>query len=79
LKWWQRGVVYEIAAISFPDSDGDGNGDLPGLIKRIDYLDWLGIEAVWLTPIFPSPFLDLGKASLLPPRCCGRTKESSSS
>jgi alpha-glucosidase len=38
--------VYEIAPISFQDSDGDGKGDLPGLIKRIDYLDWLGIEAV---------------------------------
>jgi len=60
LKWWQVGVVYEIAPISFQDSNADGKGDLPGLIKRIDYLEWLGVDAVWLTPVFPSPFLDLG-------------------
>jgi hypothetical protein len=58
--WWKEAVVYEIAPISFQDSDGDGIGDLTGLISRIDYLRWLGIDAVWLTPIFPSPMLDLG-------------------
>ena len=55
LKWWQRAVIYEIAVISFQDSDGNGKGDLQGLIDRIDYLEWLGIDAVWLTPIYPSP------------------------
>jgi alpha-glucosidase len=60
MKWWQRAVIYEIAAISFQDSNGDGKGDLPGLIGRIDYLEWLGIDAVWLTPIYRSPMLDLG-------------------
>jgi alpha-glucosidase len=59
-KWWQRAVVYEIAAISFQDSDGDGKGDLGGLLRRLDYLRWLGIDAVWLTPIFCSPFADFG-------------------
>jgi alpha-glucosidase len=60
LKWWQRAVVYEIAPISFQDSDGDGKGDLRGLINRIDYLEWLGIDVVWLTPVFRSPMLDFG-------------------
>jgi len=60
VKWWQVGVVYEIAPISFQDSNGDGKGDLAGLINRIGYLEWLGIDVVWLTPVFPSPFLDLG-------------------
>jgi alpha-glucosidase len=58
--WWQRAVVYEIAPISFQDSNGDGKGDLPGLLQRLDYLHWLGVDAVWLTPIFHSPMLDLG-------------------
>jgi glycosidase len=60
LKWWQRAVIYEIAPVSFQDSNGDGKGDLPGLIRRIDYLQWLGVDAVWLTPIYRSPMLDLG-------------------
>src|SRR4051794_31078758 len=60
VAWWRQAVFYEIAPISFQDSNGDGKGDLPGLIGRIDYLDWLGIDAVWLTPIFPSPMRDLG-------------------
>jgi alpha-glucosidase len=60
LKWWQRAVVYEITPISFQDSDGDGKGDLKGLIARLDHLSWLGVEAVWLTPVYPSPMLDLG-------------------
>jgi alpha-glucosidase len=58
--WWQRAVVYEIAPISFQDSNGDGKGDLPGLLDRIDYLHWLGVDAIWLTPVFRSPMLDLG-------------------
>jgi alpha-glucosidase len=60
LTWWQRAVIYEVAAVSFQDSNGDGKGDLPGLIRRIEYLEWLGIEAVWLTPIYRSPMLDFG-------------------
>src|SRR5215211_2830016 len=42
------------------DTDGDGKGDLAGLLSRVDYLEWLGIGAIWLTPIYPSPMLDLG-------------------
>jgi alpha-glucosidase len=60
LKWWQHAVIYEITPLSFQDSNGDGKGDLPGLIARIDYLEWLGIDAVWLTPIYRSTMLDLG-------------------
>jgi alpha-glucosidase len=60
LKWWQRAVVYQIAPVSFQDSNGDGKGDLPGIIDRIDYLEWLGIDAVWLCPVYPSGGFDFG-------------------
>lgn len=58
--WWKSAVIYEIAPISFQDSNGDGKGDLPGLLKHIDHLEWLGIGAIWLTPFYPSPMLDFG-------------------
>ena len=58
--WWQNATIYEIATISFQDSDGDGYGDLRGLLRRLDYLKWLGIDAVWLTPIYRSPDQDFG-------------------
>lgn len=58
--WWKRAVIYEVVPISFQDSNGDGKGDLPGLLSRLDYLQWLGIDAVWLTPVYRSPFRDLG-------------------
>src|ERR1043165_6595224 len=58
--WWQRGVVYQIYPRSFMDSNGDGIGDLPGVISRLDYLRWLGVDALWLSPIYPSPMKDFG-------------------
>ncbi|MGI9486516.1 MAG: alpha-amylase family glycosyl hydrolase [Geminicoccaceae bacterium] len=58
--WWQGAVVYEVYPRSFQDSDGDGIGDLEGIIQRIDYLAWLGVDAVWITPIYPSPMADFG-------------------
>ncbi|WP_314957659.1 alpha-amylase family glycosyl hydrolase [Bradyrhizobium cosmicum] len=58
--WWKSAVIYELAPISFQDSNGDGKGDLPGLLSRIEYLTWLGVDAVWLTPIYKSPFRDFG-------------------
>jgi alpha-glucosidase len=58
--WWQRGVIYQVYPLSFQDSDGDGFGDLPGLLSRLDYLQWLGVDAIWLSPIYPSPMADWG-------------------
>src|SRR5438477_1134378 len=58
--WWQRAVIYQIAVKSFQDSNSDGIGDLRGLMDRIDHLTWLGIDAVWLTPIQRSPMRDFG-------------------
>ncbi|MEA2934893.1 MAG: alpha-glucosidase [Variibacter sp.] len=58
--WWQRGIVYQIYPRSFQDSNGDGVGDLEGIISRLDYLVGLGVDAVWISPIFPSPMADFG-------------------
>ena len=59
-KWWQNAVVYQIYPRSFQDSNGDGIGDLQGIIKRLDYLEELGIDAVWLSPVCKSPQDDNG-------------------
>ncbi|WP_420607930.1 alpha-amylase family glycosyl hydrolase [Novosphingopyxis sp.] len=58
--WWKAGVIYQIYPRSFQDSDGDGIGDLKGMEERLDYLGALGIDAIWLSPIFPSPMADFG-------------------
>jgi alpha-glucosidase len=58
--WWRRGVFYQVYPRSFQDSDGDGVGDLGGILKRLPYLKELGIDAVWLSPVFPSPMVDFG-------------------
>jgi alpha-glucosidase len=58
--WWQDAVVYQVYPRSFQDSDGDGIGDLNGVRARLDYLAWLGVDALWLTPIYPSPLADWG-------------------
>lgn len=59
-RWWQRGVIYQIYPRSLADSNGDGIGDLRGIIGKVDYLSWLGVDAVWLSPIYPSPMVDFG-------------------
>src|SRR5271163_2649425 len=58
--WWAGAVVYEVYPRSFADSDGDGIGDLPGLTTRLPYLAELGVDAIWLTPFYPSPLHDGG-------------------
>ena len=58
--WWQRGVIYQIYPRSFQDSNGDGIGDLRGIESRLDYLAGLGIDAIWISPICPSPMADFG-------------------
>ena len=60
LMWWQRALIYQLVVPSFLDSNGDGFGDLDGVIARLDYLEWLGVSALWLSPIYPTPFRDLG-------------------
>jgi len=59
-EWWRSAVVYQIYPRSYVDSNGDGIGDLPGIVSRLDYLEWLGVDALWLTPTFPSPNADWG-------------------
>lgn len=59
-KWWQHAVIYEIYIRSFQDSNGDGIGDLKGISQRLDYLKGLGIDAIWITPFYPSPNADFG-------------------
>ncbi|MEI2263674.1 alpha,alpha-phosphotrehalase [Erwinia sp. CGal63] len=60
LAWWQNGVIYQIYPKSFQDSSGDGHGDLNGIIVRLDYLRQLGVDAIWLTPVYLSPQIDNG-------------------
>jgi alpha-glucosidase len=58
--WWKRGIVYQVYPRSFQDTNGDGVGDLEGIRQRLGYLAWLGVDAIWISPIFPSPMADFG-------------------
>jgi alpha-glucosidase len=58
--WWRSGVVYQIYPRSFCDTDGDGVGDLEGIRRHLDHLTWLGVDALWLSPVYPSPMADFG-------------------
>jgi len=58
--WWKDGVVYQIYPASFKDSNGDGLGDIPGIISKVDYLKDLGIDIIWVSPMFESPQIDMG-------------------
>ena len=54
-KWWQTAVIYQIYPRSFCDSNGDGIGDLQGIIQKLDYIQKLGVDAIWLSPVYRSP------------------------
>lgn len=59
-RWWQHGIVYQIYPRSFQDSNGDGLGDIEGIRRKLDYLSWLGVDAIWISPIYCSPMADFG-------------------
>jgi alpha-glucosidase len=59
-EWWRGAVIYQIYPRSFQDDSGDGIGDLPGITRRLDHVASLGVDAIWLSPIFPSPMKDMG-------------------
>ena len=59
-RWWQRALLYQVYVRSFADSDGDGVGDLRGVCERLEYLEWLGVDAIWLSPVTISPDADWG-------------------
>src|SRR5947209_17164675 len=58
--WWHDAAIYQIYPRSFQDSNGDGIGDLPGIVSRLDYIKRLGVDAIWLSPFYPSPNADFG-------------------
>ena len=59
-KWWHNSVVYQIYPRSFKDSNGDGIGDLKGIISKLDYIKFLGVDVLWISPIYKSPNVDNG-------------------
>ncbi len=59
-RWWHGAVLYQLYVRSWRDSDGDGYGDLGGIIDNLDYLSWLGVDGIWLSPTMPSPDEDWG-------------------
>src|SRR5438270_3045863 len=58
--WWKEAVFYQIYPRSFADSNGDGVGDLEGVRRHLDHLQWLGVDAIWICPFYPSPMADFG-------------------
>jgi 1,4-alpha-glucan branching enzyme len=60
MSWWKSAVIYQIYPCSFQDTDGDAVGDLRGIVRRIPYLIELGVDAIWISPIFRSPMADFG-------------------
>lgn len=60
VPWWRTAVIYHILVPSFYDTDADGWGDINGITEKLDYIQWFGVDAIWLSPVYPSPLLDLG-------------------
>lgn len=60
LPWWKTGVVYQIYPASFKDSNGDGIGDLPGITQSLDYIRSIGVDIIWICPMYASPQVDMG-------------------
>ena len=70
--WWKSACIYQIYPVSFFDSNGDGIGDLPGILAKLDYLKDLGVDVIWLSPIYKSPLADMGYdmcAAISPAQC----------
>ena len=59
-NWWRGAVIYQIYPRSFLDTNGDGVGDLPGIVEKLDYIAGLGVDAIWISPFFKSPMADFG-------------------
>ena len=59
-RWWQQAVIYQVYPRSFQDTNRDGVGDLRGILQRLPHFSELGVDALWLSPIFPSPMADFG-------------------
>jgi oligo-1,6-glucosidase len=59
-KWWKDGIVYQIYPSSFKDSNGDGVGDIQGIISKLDYIKDLGVDIIWVCPFYESPQVDMG-------------------
>jgi hypothetical protein len=57
-RWWEQGIIYQV--YPFMDGNGDGIGDLAGIRQKLGYLEWLGVDAIWISPIYPSPMVDFG-------------------
>ena len=81
--WWKSAVVYQVYPRSFADSDGDGVGDLGGIIEHLDHLQRLGIDVVWLSPVYRSPMADNGydvssATTRTSTPCSGRSSSSTS-
>ena len=64
--WWKSAVIYQIYPISFYDSNGDGIGDLNGIFQKLDYIKQLGVDVIWLCPIYKSPLADMGYDMCVP-------------
>ncbi len=69
-EWYKRAVFYEVLVRGFADSNADGIGDLRGMIGKLDYLQWLGVDCLWLPPFFASRCATAATTSPTTPRCC---------